>query len=222
MLIDYDVVRSNRKTIEISVERDANILVKVPYELANEAIEKQVHKKRLWIWEKLAIKKSYQSDIEHKKFVSGESFLYLGRNYRLEMSDEDIGLKLKSGWFVLGKKQHSNAKEIFKAWYSEHLRRKLQQRLKIFEKYYGLGVLDFRVLELGYRWGSCSKDGTLNFNWKIAMAPLGVVDYIIAHEIAHFKEATHSEKFWKEVQRLMPNYLEKKEWLKQNGHELFI
>ena len=102
------------------------------------------------------------------------------------------------------------------------MRKKLQQRLKIFEKNYGLDVLDFRVLELGYRWGSCSKDGTLNFNWKIAMAPLGIIDYIIAHEIAHLKDATHSEKFWKEVQRLMPNYLEKKEWLKQNGHELFI
>ena len=113
MLIDYDVVRSNRKTIEISVERDANILVKVPYDLADEAIEKQVHKKRLWIWEKLAIKKSYQSDIDHKKFVSGESFLYLGRNYRLELCEGAEGLKLKNGWFVLGKKQHFNAKEIF-------------------------------------------------------------------------------------------------------------
>ena len=114
MLIDYDVVRSNRKTIEISVERDANILVKVPYDLADEAIEKQVHKKRLWIWEKLAIKKSYQSDIDHKKFVSGESFLYLGRNYRLELCEGAEGLKLKNGWFVLGKKQHLNAKEILK------------------------------------------------------------------------------------------------------------
>lgn len=222
MLIDYDVVRSNRKTIEISVERDANILVKVPYALDDTVIEKEVYKKRFWIWEKLSIKQLYQSDIEHKKFISGESFLYLGRRYRLEMSDEYIELKLKNGWFVLGKKNKANAAEVFKSWYSEHLKIKLRERLNIFEKSRDIAVKEFRVLELGYRWGSCSKDGTLNFNWKIAMAPLGVVDYIIAHEIAHLKEATHSEKFWKEVQRLMPNYVEKKEWLKQNGQELSI
>ncbi len=77
-------------------------------------------------------------------------------------------------------------------------------------------------MELGFRWGSCTKDGILNFNWKIAMAPIGVIDYIIIHEIVHLKEHTHNEKFWKEVAKMMPNYAEKKEWLKAQGKGLSL
>ena len=77
-------------------------------------------------------------------------------------------------------------------------------------------------MELGFRWGSCTKEGSLNFNWKIAMAPISVIDYVIVHEIVHLQEHTHNEKFWKEILKLMPNYLEKKEWLRLNGRKLDI
>lgn len=220
MLIDYDVIRSHRKSLGITVERDGNIVVNAPEKLNDEEIEKQVWKKRLWIWEKLALKKAYQSEEISKQFVSGESFLYLGRSYRLEVAGESNPLKLKQGWFTLGIKQQAKAKQHFKNWYSEHLKKKIQERLDLVSKKLNITCPEFRVMELGYRWGSCTKEGCLNFNWKIAMAPIGVIDYIIVHEIAHLKEHTHNERFWKEVQRLMPNYSEKKEWLKEHGNEL--
>ena len=222
LLIDYDVVRSHRKSLGITVERDGNIVVNAPEALDEKEIEKQVWKKRLWIWEKLAIKKVYQQDAVSKRFVSGESFMYLGRNYRLEVISDDMPLKLQHGWFRFGQKQQRKAKECFKQWYVQHLNVKIKERLTLMLEKRKQEIPVFRVLELGYRWGSCTKEGCLNFNWKIAMAPVGVIDYIIVHELAHMKEATHSEKFWREVQRLMPNYLEKKEWLKKHGNELDV
>ena len=220
MLIDYDVIRSKRSSLGITIERDGNIVVNSPLELDDIDIEKQVWKKRLWIWEKLAIKKTSQDMQVKKQFVSGESFYYLGAEYRLEIVEGNTKLKLKHGWFQLGSDHQREAKEYFKSWYSEHLKKKLYTRLKLFEHKLAMNLPDFRVMELGYRWGSCSREGNLNFNWKIAMAPVGVIDYIIAHELAHLKEHTHNDRFWKEVKRLMPDYANHKEWLKCNGVNL--
>ena len=81
----------------------------------------------------------------------------------------------------------------------------------------GVDVGKVKVLDLGYRWGSCTKEGNLNFNWKIAMAPLSIIDYVVAHELIHLKEHSHSERFWKELSKVMPDYAKRKEWLKANG-----
>jgi len=222
LLIDYELVRSDRKSITITIDRDSKVIVNAPKNLNEEEIEKYIYKKRLWIWEKLAIKKSDNEDIFEKKFVSGESFSYLGRSYRLQIIEGNDDLKLKSGWFILGRRKQSKAKEIFKDWYSNHLKNKIEERLELICKEKKIKKPTFRIMELGFRWGSCTKEGSLNFNWKIAMAPLSIIDYVIVHEIVHLKEHTHNEKFWKELSKLMPNYLEKKEWLRLNGHKLDI
>lgn len=222
MIINYELVRSERKSIGITIERDAQVVVNAPIDLDEQTIEKHIYKKRLWIWEKLALKKDTLENIVQKKFVSGESFSYLGRNYRLQILDDNSELKLKNGWFTLGSKKQKKAKEIFKAWYSEHLKTKIAQRLKIICQNGNISQPNFRIMELGFRWGSCTKEGVLNFNYKIAMAPIGMIDYIIVHELVHLKIHTHNEKFWKEVQKMMPNYLEKKEWLKAHGKDLAL
>jgi predicted metal-dependent hydrolase len=198
LLIDYELVRSDRKSITITIDRDSKVIVNAPKNLNEEEIEKYIYKKRLWIWEKLAIKKSAKQNMFEKKFVSGESFSYLGR------------------------RKQSKAKEMFKDWYSIHLKNKIDERLEIICSEKKIEKPTFRIMELGFRWGSCTKEGSLNFNWKIAMAPLSIIDYVILHEIVHLKEHTHNEKFWKEILKLMPNYLEKKEWLKINGYMLDI
>ena len=112
MLIDYDLLRSERKSIVINIERDGKVLVNAPLDLDEIEIEKYVYKKRFWIWEKLAIKKSATEEMYEKKFISGESFSYLGRNYRLQIVEDNEDLKLKYGWFILGKKNAEFIKKI--------------------------------------------------------------------------------------------------------------
>ena len=220
MLIDYELLRSERKSIVITIERDGKVLVNAPCDLDENEIEKYIYKKRFWIWEKLAIKKSTTEEMYEKKFISGESFSYLGRNYRFQIVEDNEDLKLKNGWFILSKKKQVKAKEIFKNWYSNHLKIKIDERLELICKNAEIDKPNFKIMELGFRWGSCTKEGSLNFNWKIAMAPISVIDYVIIHEIVHLKIHTHNEKFWKEILKLMPNYLEKKDWLRLNGYVL--
>ncbi len=222
MIINYELICSERKSIGITIERDGQVVVNAPTNLSVEEIEKYIHKKRVWIWEKLAIKNAMAENIIKKQFVSGESFSYLGRHYRLQIVDDNSDLKLKNGWFILGNKKQKKAKEIFKAWYSEHLKIKIDERLETICKNANILKPDFRIMELGFRWGSCTKEGMLNFNYKIAMAPISVIDYIIVHELVHLKIHTHNDKFWKEVQKMMPNFQEKKEWLRDNGYFLDI
>lgn len=81
----------------------------------------------------------------------------------------------------------------------------------------GVAITDIRIMDLQNRWASCTKKGRVNFHWKCMMAPLTIIDYIIVHELAHLKYDNHSERFWNEVDKVIPDYLERKSWLKMNG-----
>lgn len=221
--IEYTLKRAGRKTIGISVERDGSVVVIAPESVDETSIQQHVQSKRLWIWEKQAIKKHQNSEVVTKQFIAGESFEYLGRRYRLKFVEEqDRVLKMQEGWFSLRKNMQHQAKECFIAWYSQRLEEKIKERLKQVFGYSKQSMPNIRVIDLGFRWGSCSKDGTLNFNWKIAMAPVSIIDYVIAHELTHLHEHSHSDRFWKELGKIMPGYQKKKEWLKNNGMFLTI
>lgn len=221
--IEYTLKRAGRKTIGISVERDGSVVVTAPQTVDDTFIQQHVHSKRLWIWEKQAIKKHQNSDVITKQFIAGESFEYLGRRYRLKFIEtQDRPLKMHEGWFCMRKDVQESAKECFIGWYSERLEDKIKERLKHVFGYSKQTMPNIRVIDLGFRWGSCSKDGTLNFNWKIVMAPISIIDYVIAHELTHLYEHSHSDRFWKELGKIMPGYQKKKDWLKNNGMLLII
>jgi predicted metal-dependent hydrolase len=113
LIINYELVRSNRKSIGITIERDAGVLVNAPIDLNDEEIEKQIYKKRLWIWGKLALKNVNLENIVQKQFVSGESFSYLGRHYRLQIIDDNSDLKLKNGLVYTWTKKAKESKRDF-------------------------------------------------------------------------------------------------------------
>lgn len=221
--IEYTLKRSERKTIGISVERDGSVVVSAPEIVTEEAIAQHVHTKRLWVWEKQAIKKHQNAEAPQKQFIAGESFEYLGRRYRMKIVDaQDKPLKMCDGWFCLSRDHQNEAKKWFIEWYSARLEEKINERLKHVFGFKKENLPSIRVIDLGYRWGSCSKEGILNFNWKIAMAPLSIIDYVVAHELTHLQEHSHSDRFWKELGKIMPGYKKKKEWLKNNGMTLTL
>jgi predicted metal-dependent hydrolase len=75
-------------------------------------------------------------------------------------------------------------------------------------------------MDLGFRWGSCSADGTLNFHWRVLQLPPQVIDYVVVHELAHLKVADHSPTFWREIRRVLPNYQAHRDWLREQGGDL--
>jgi len=100
--------------------------------------------------------------------------------------------------------------------------KKITEKIEKYQEWMGVNPHKIRIIDLKNRWGSCSDNGNLNFHWKCAMAPLDVLTYIVVHELAHLKHKRHSQPFWNEVDKVLPNYQNQIEWLKQNGASLDI
>jgi len=116
-------------------------------------------------------------------------------------------------------KQHK-ARELFHRWYLEQAGMVLSARSDYYSNLTGLEHTQIRITNPRTRWGSCSPSGNLNFNWRLIMAPLPVLDYVVLHEIVHLEIKNHSRKFWDKVGIYCPDYAERRRWLKNYGHKL--
>ena len=213
---------SDRKTTDIVIERDGSICVRPPLHMSPEEVDNIVEDKRMWIYKNLSEWQELNAAKVVREWVNGESYLYLGRNYRLSLtSEQEATLQLKNGRFYLCRScQAEDAKSAFIAFYIEKGLERIKKRVEYFAKKVGVTPKRIDVKELGFKWASCSQNGDLNFHWKCMMAPLSIIDYIIVHELCHLHHRDHSVAFWNEVDKVLPDYLERKEWLRVNGVSL--
>lgn len=216
--IEYSLKKSKRKTSSIYIERDGSISVLVPSELQQDEIENILERKRFRIYTHLAEWEDANTSRVYREFVSGEGFFYLGRTYKLEIVEkQEVPLKFINGQFLLRRKDLSNAKELFINFYKEKARKKISERVNYWKKLLNVEPNDIKVMELQNRWGSCSEKRNVNFHWKTIMAPVTILDYIVAHELTHLIHPNHSEAFWNELDKVMPDYLQRKSWLNIHG-----
>jgi predicted metal-dependent hydrolase len=218
--IEYSLVRSRRKTASIYIERDGQVSVLVPDKLSDRQVETLLESKRRWIYSSLAEWHDLNDRKVQRQFVNGEGFLYLGRSYRLKLvPDLSEPVMLKDGYFCLRTAGGSGRdhEADFKAFYRAKGALRIPPRVTYYAAKMGVHPRATRVLELKHRWASCSPGGTLNFHWKCLMAPMTILDYIVVHELAHLIHANHTKAFWNEVDKVMPEFQERKEWLRVNG-----
>ena len=214
--ISYTLTRSKRKTASIYVERDGQVSVLAPQSLTDEGVEKLLDSKLAWIYKNLAEWTDLNATQAEREFVNGESFLYLGRSYRLEkVKEQAVPLLLKNGYFHLS--ADAEPEESFKSFYREKGRTKIPERVALYAPKMGVTPREVRVQELQHRWASCSASGRLSFHWKCMMAPLTILDYIVVHEQAHLVHADHTEALWNQVDKVLPDHRERKQWLRVNG-----
>ena len=129
---------------------------------------------------------------------------------------------LKGGRFCLRRDlvdrgEVAAAKTAFRDYFIERGRERITQRVRYYAPKVGVTARDINVRELGHRWASCSPKGNLAFHWKCMMAPPTIIDYIVVHELCHVHCMDHTQAFWNEMDKVMPDYAERKEWLKRNG-----
>jgi hypothetical protein len=225
--IEYELLPgSNRQTTDIVIERNGIITVRPPVRMTPEQVDKTVLNKRMWIYRNLAEWRDINATRVTREWVSGETFLYLGNGYRLELvTDQDIPLKLKNGRFCLQRRIVEQggkyaAQQVFEAFYKTKGLPRIQKRVAYFAAKVGVTAGSIQIKDLGYRWASCTKKGDLHFHWKCLMAPLTTIDYVIVHELCHLHYRDHSDAFWNEVDKILPDYQERKEWLRVRGAEL--
>ena len=222
--IDYQLLPgSDRKTTDIIIERNGTIVVRPPNDYSPEQVDAVVESKRMWIYRNLAEWRDLNSAAVVREWVNGETFLYLGRSYRLSLvSEQDCDLKLKEGRFCLHRGLIENggsasAKMAFEHYYSNKGLDRIKQRVKYLAAKVGVVPASVKIKDMSYRWASCSKTDALTFHWKCMMAPPKIIDYIVVHELCHIHHRNHTDAFWNEVDKVLPDYRERKDWLRNNG-----
>lgn len=215
--ITYHLKKSNRKTMSIYVRNDGTVEVLAPENMSDDAIDAQVQAKAYQIFSHQAEFEDLNSTARTREYVGGESFLYLGRNYRLHVVPESESLDFRDNAFYGPKASQARYQELFIEFYKEKAKEKLPKRVQDFSDQMGLEYRKLRFMDLKTRWASCNDKGDLNFHWKVMMAPMNIIDYIIVHELAHLKHRGHTQAFWALVDSILSDYLERKSWLRANG-----
>lgn len=227
--IEYQLLRSGeRRTADIVIERNGLISVRVPEHLSEDQADAVVEQKRLWIYRSLAEWRDLNAARVVREWINGEGFLYLGSAYRLLLiQEQDEPLKLKDGRFCLQRKiietgGEAAAKLVFEKFYTEKALERINKRVAYFAPKVGVNPVSVDIREIGYRWATCTPDGRLSFHWKCMMASPKVIDYIVVHELCHLHHMDHTDTFWNEVDKVLPDYAERKAWLRKNGAALDI
>ena len=214
------IIRTNRTTISIRITDDGEVEVRAPKNIDEKIILKVIKKKEQWIKRKIDEIKIRDPQFKRKEFVNGEGFLYLGKYYRLQIVDnQDVPLKLQ-GYFLLSRKYLPQAREVFINWYKRKAYKKIEERAQFYSKMTGLKYNKINITNAQKRWGSCSPNRNLNFSWRLIMAPIPIIDYVVVHELVHLKIKNHTKEFWNSVKVIIPEYEKHTQWLKENGYLL--
>jgi hypothetical protein len=211
------IIRSKRRTFSLEIQPDGRLLVRAPKNATDTQIRAIVKTKADWIAKGRARVKRRFGPLQPKTFTPGERFWYLGEQYPLKLTERRRPPLDLDGAFLLSHAAQGRAKEVFIEWYREETRRITQDFINSYCAEHGFKVNNVRITSARTRWGSCSGKRNLNFTYRLSMAPLEVVEYVVVHELAHLRVHNHGRDFWQLVAALKPDYAQNRAWLKQHG-----
>lgn len=220
--ISFEIQYKNRKTLGITIYPDNKILVSAPFNSSLLIIKEKVRKKARWIIKQQDHFRKFHPFPLPKRYVSGETFRYLGRQYRLKLVSEEVGaVKIKSGYVHVGVKDKEDKKavrKILEKWYRERALIKFNERLKanaeLLEKM-NCPYPRLKLKEMKKRWGSYLSSGVVVLNPFLIEAPVYCIDYIILHEVCHSKFPNHGKKFFSLLQSILPDWENRKKRLEK-------
>ena len=221
--IEYRIRRSQRrrKTVEIRLD-GAGVRVAAPARMSREDIRTFVRGRAAWI-----LRKASEPDPQPpaRSLVSGEALPYLGRTVRLAIEAGDVRsaeaafdrgrLRVAVSHGSDGADRQRQIREALAGWYRARAAEQLERRVERWSAATGLRASHVLVRDQRSRWGSCGRDGTLRFNWRLVMAPPAVIDYVVVHELAHLSVSNHSPAFWAAVEAALPDYRDRRSQLRE-------
>ena len=228
--IAYRLTRSRRRrrTMEISVDGSGKVSVAVPVWTPRHEIDDFVRRKAAWIRRQLDAPPQAPKPPPARTFASGETIPFLGEQLVLNVTDADgidrvrvrlagsgLDVRVPAGRAADGR--HDAIRAALERWYRARARSVFSERVRLFAPRVGATPKRVLVRAQKTRWGSCGKDGTLRLNWHLMLAPLAVVDYIVAHELCHLRRGGHGRAFWQLVERVLPEYLAARAELRRSG-----
>jgi len=223
--VSFSVFRSRKRkrTVAFKMERDSSLRVLAPFSASLGAVTRILEERAPWIIRQLAVRKTIEPSVE---FVNGASFAYLGHSYRLHVTRGD---EAPPSCILSPHRLHVHVPDInlsedslrqevrleIMLWLKKRARTKLKQRLDFWAARMGVAYKKLSVTDPSQRWGSCSVDNIIRLNWRLMLAPLAIVDYVVVHELAHIRHKNHSPRFWGFVAQAMPDYLVRRKRLRE-------
>jgi len=238
----YKLVRSKRRSIALVITDAGELEVRAPLKAAIKIIEDFISTKIAWITKKQELI-SKNPKVSPKNYIDGEEFLYEGSIYKLQYSDCDYinidGQTQRSAptnmyldntdqavtnnkYLLVPKNFSFQAKKSLTYWYQAQALAKITARIKYYTDITKLKYSAIKLTNAQRIWGSCTHDGVLRVNWRLIMAPAEILDYVVVHEIVHLDEHNHSKHFWRKVAAILPDYQERRAWLKRNSDMLVV
>lgn len=216
-----NIIRTKRRTIALIVTRDARLIVRAPIKTPESYIINVVKQKERWVRKKIN-EIRLKPSLPDKEFVNGESFLFLGRSYPLEIKTNTPQSVILRDGIEVNIAEPSIVRETLIKWYKDEAGKKITERCECISRITGYKPASVKISNARKRWGSCSPRGNLNFSWPLIMAPIEIIDYVIVHELVHLEVKNHSKHFWNKVRSIIPDYNDRRAWLKLNGRGLLI
>jgi predicted metal-dependent hydrolase len=219
----FEVRRTPRRaTLGLTVDRGGELVIHAPESSNRDELARWTRSKLLWVHRKLLDKSDILPRVRDPEFVSGESFSYLGRSYRLKVVRGAVeSLRFDGKNFLLSATARSKGTDHFRRWYVQTGRVWLRERVNLLSRKLGVIATRVDVRYLGYRWGSCGNNSVIYFNWKLLQLPARVTDYVIAHELAHLLEPHHGPELWRILDRSLPEWRDRSEELKVKARDIY-
>lgn len=218
--IEFQLLYSARKTLAIDVHPDLSVVVTAPNDADDVAVEEKMHKRAAWIVQQQRFFENYLPPIPPRRYISGETHRYLGRQYRLRVhkGDRDT-VKMSRGQinvYLTDPSKKPRIKTLVVGWFRQHadvVFRELFDDMVAKAERHGITADTFEIRRMKNRWGSCTSEGHILLNPDLIIAPKQCIEYVIAHELCHLKEHNHSPGFYRLLQSLMPDWEQRRERL---------
>jgi len=225
----FELVRSaRRRSISIEIAK-AQVVVRAPQFVAKADIEKFVREKSLWVQQKLVQQERQISALPEYTFANGTSIPYLGEPLELVVHTQPKADVVRYGEKLLviltsrsRLSSEQQAKRLVCAWYQTQALKLLQEKTDAAVARLGTSYRGITIKATRSKWGHCTAQGAIQYNWQILLAPEPIVDYLVAHEVSHLLHHNHSPAFWAVVASLCPNYKHCRAWLKAHCMQLMF
>lgn len=217
---DITIERSRRRSLTLQITPDRTVLVKAPLLTPKFLIDQFVTKHRDWI-EKRLTKLADRPIRRGSGYTDGDELLYLGKTVHLKLGGYQ-SILVQGDQLLFPKALQFRAEKEINEWYIKEGRALITAQVEKYAKEMHAEYKELLFSDTKSKWGSCTHDNRLQFSWRLIMAPILVVNYVIVHELAHTMEKNHSRAFWRLVEKYNPSFRQSRKWLSTHGHTLHV
>ena len=209
-IIDYDIEFAQRKTLSICVNPDSSVCLKAPIDATLEQIQQKVHKRASWILKQKRFFESFGTSTTKRQYISGESHLYLGRQYMLRVKESNVNaVHYQNNIIEIECRHKKDAGILLQTWYRQRANVKFQEYAQpIIEQFsiYGVKPQSLSIKKMDKRWGYCTIDGHITLNPRLICAPRCCIEYVITHELCHLIYRSNNKEFYALLTKEMPHW----------------